>query len=170
MIEDAGNGKKRVVSGDKSILLDEIREKHTKALDAKYKEVEAAKQEWLAAKEASDPSRNEKAERFNALKAEAEELKKKTAKNIFDEVQIYIPEEDTIDLHAQTLEGAVMMLEEQLEEQKKKGRSTLRVSCGMGHHNTVGFSKVKEAVVEKLKEKGMKYEVDESTGFVTVTI
>jgi len=169
VIEDRPNGKKEVVSGDKSILIDEIRAKHFAAVEKKYAEAEQAKQEWLKAKEANAPNRNELAEKMNALKKEAENTKKEATKKTFDEVNIYCPQENTIDLHGLDIDGAIDMMMEQIAQRKSKGINTIIVSTGMGHHNTVGYSKIREAVVKKCKDEGMKSDVDESNGFVTIT-
>ena len=170
VIKDLGNGKKEVVSGDKSILLDEIYNKHYGKVDKKREEVEAAKQEWLKAKDANDPSRNDKAERFNALKAELEKVKEQATRDAFAEVQIYVTEDDMIDLHGLQIDGAIMMMKEELEKRRKAGKKILRIQCGMGHHNTVGYSKIKEEVVKQLKEMGVSFTEDKDHGFVNANL
>ncbi|EDR27279.1 hypothetical protein EDI_141040 [Entamoeba dispar SAW760] len=170
VIEDRPNGKKEVVSGDKSILLDEIYAKHYGELDKKHDQVEEAKKAWLVAKEAGANDVQAKHDEFQKQKEEFEAMKYTTHKAAFDEVQIYETEEDTIDLHGLQIEGAIIMMKEEIEARKKDGKKILRCQCGMGHHNTVGFSKIKEEVVKTLNEMGMKYSEDKDHGFVIVEL
>ncbi|EKE39701.1 Smr domain containing protein [Entamoeba nuttalli P19] len=170
VIEDRPNGKKEVVSGDKSILLDEIYAKHYGELDKKHDQVEEAKKAWLAAKEAGASDVQAKHDEFQKQKDEFEAMKYTTHKAAFDEVQIYEIEEDTIDLHGLQIEGAIIMMKEEIEKRKKEGKKILRCQCGMGHHNTVGFSKIKEEVVKTLNEMGMKYSEDKEHGFVIIEL
>ena len=170
VIEDRPNGKKEVVSGDKSILIDEIYNKHNAKLEAKRKEVEDAKQAWLAAKEKNAPNKNELAQKFQDLKKEMEDVKAKVTHDIFNEVNIYMPEEDAIDLHGLLIEGAMMMAFEEIDKRRKAGKKIVKIQCGMGHHNTVGYSKIKEELVKQLKEKGEKFTEDKEHGFVNVDL
>ncbi|BFU21561.1 Smr domain containing protein [Entamoeba histolytica HM-1:IMSS-B] len=170
VIEDRPNGKKEVVSGDKSILLDEIYAKHYGKLDKKHDQVEEAKKAWLAAKEEGASDVQAKHDEFQKQKDEFEAMKYTTHKAAFDEVQIYEIEEDTIDLHGLQIEGAIIMMKEEIEKRKKEGKKILRCQCGMGHHNTVGFSKIKEEVVKTLNEMGMKYSEDKEHGFVIIEL
>ena len=157
MIEDRPNGKKEVVSGDKSILLDEIYKKHYSKVDKARDDVEAAKQAWLKAKETKSGDVQAKHDVFQQKKKEVEDMKYPTHKAVFDEVNIYMNIEDCIDLHGLQIEGAIMMMKEQIELRKKQGKKLLKCQCGMGHHNTVGFSKIKEEFVKTVKEMGLKF-------------
>ena len=62
------------------------------------------------------------------------------------------------------------MMKEQIAERRKKGKKILKIQCGMGHHNTVGYSKIKEEVVKQLKEMGEKFTEDKDHGFVNVDL
>ena len=170
VIEDRPNGKKEVVSGDKSILIDEIQSKHYAKLSKKHDEIEEAKQAWLKARDAKEPDVQAKHDVFQKKKQEFEDLKYPTHKAVFDEVNIYMNIEDCIDLHGLQIEGAIMMMKEQIELRKKQGKKILKCQCGMGHHNTVGFSKIKEEVVKQLKEMGEKFTEDKEHGFVNVDL
>ncbi|KAL7713973.1 Smr domain-containing protein [Entamoeba marina] len=170
VIEDRPNGKKEVVSGDKSILLDEIYDKHYSKLDKKRADIDAAKQAWLDAKEKKDPNTQQLHQAFQDAKTEFENTKTRVTKDAYNEVQIYVVEDDVIDLHGLQLEGAVVMMKEQIEERRKAGKKILKIQCGMGKHNTVGFSKIKEEVVKNLKSMSEKYTEDKEHGFVNVEL
>ncbi|KAL7715047.1 Smr domain-containing protein [Entamoeba marina] len=168
VIEDRGNGKKEVVSGDKSILIDEIRSKHFSAVDKKFEEATSLREKYVKAKQEGSPDKGKCFEEYDACKKEAEKMKEVAVLACFKEVQTYIIDEDAIDLHGLYIDSAVEMLKATLEERKKNGKNILKVSCGMGHHNTVGFSKIKEAVVKYCADEKLKHSVDDSTGFVTI--
>ena len=170
VIEDRPNGKKEVVSGDKSILLDEIYEKHYSQLNKKHDQIEEAKQAWLKAKEERSGDVQAKHDEFQKQKQEFEEMKYKVHKAAFEEVQIYMVEEDCIDLHGLQIEGAIIMMKEQIELRKKEGKKILKCQCGMGHHNTVGFSKIKEEVVKTVKELGLNFTEDKEHGYVNIDL
>ncbi|EDR24751.1 hypothetical protein EDI_206990 [Entamoeba dispar SAW760] len=170
VIEDRPNGKKEVVSGDKSILLDEIYKKHYAGVDKAHDEVEEAKQAWLAAKEKKDPNTQKLNQVFQDKKANFEKVKEQAHRAAFKEVQIYMVDEDAIDLHGLQIEGAIMMMKEEVAARRKAGKKILKIQCGMGHHNTVGYSKIKEEVVKQLKEMGEKFTEDKDHGFVNVEL
>ncbi|ELP85441.1 hypothetical protein EIN_087630 [Entamoeba invadens IP1] len=170
VIEDRPNGKKEVVSGDKSILLDEIYAKHYGKVDKKHDAVEEAKKAWLASKESKSPDTQEKHDAFQNLKKEFEDSKLEAHRGAFNEVQIYMNEEDTIDLHGLQIEGAILMMKEQIEQRKSQGKKVLKLQCGMGHHNTVGFSKIKEEVVKQLQEMKITYTEEADHGLVIANL
>ena len=170
VIEDRPNGKKEVVSGDKSILIDRIRSKYYDPVSKKYEEVGKLADAYGKAKNENAPNKNEIYEKFQAVKKEAEEMKIKAAFDCFKEINIYIVEEDVIDMHGLEVEGAVDVVKQQIEERKKQGKKILKIQCGMGHHNTVGYSKIKEAVVEYCKQSGLKFTEDKEHGFVNVDL
>ncbi|EKE37078.1 hypothetical protein ENUP19_0057G0059 [Entamoeba nuttalli] len=170
VIEDRPNGKKEVVSGDKSILLDEIYKKHYANVDKAHDEVEEAKQAWLAAKEKKDPNTQKLNQVFQDKKANFEKVKEQAHRAAFKEVQIYMVDEDAIDLHGLQIEGAIMMMKEEVAARRKAGKKILKIQCGMGHHNTVGYSKIKEEVVKQLKDMGEKFTEDKDHGFVNVEL
>ncbi|ELP91989.1 hypothetical protein EIN_386830 [Entamoeba invadens IP1] len=170
VIENRPNGKKEVVSGDKSILLDEIYAKHYGKVDKAHDDVEAAKKAWLDAKEKKSPDTQKLNGVFQDKKAAFEKAKEQAHRDAFKEVQIYMCDEDCIDLHGLQIDGAVMMMKEEIASRKKAGKKILKLQCGMGHHNTVGFSKIKEEVVKQLKSMGEKYTEDKEHGFVNVQL
>ena len=40
----------------------------------------------------------------------------------------------------------------------------------MGHHNTVGYSKIKEEVVKTVKELGLNFTEDKEHGYVNIEL
>ena len=68
------------------------------------------------------------------------------------------------------VQSELMMMKEQIEIRKKQGKKILKCQCGMGHHNTVGYSKIKEEVVKTVKEMGLKFTEDKEHGFVNIEL
>ena len=97
-------------------------------------------------------------------------MKYQVHKAAFEEVQIYMLEEDCIDLHGLQIDGAILMMKEQIELRRKEGKKILKCQCGMGHHNTVGYSKIKEEVVKTVKELGLKFTEDKEHGYVNIEL
>ncbi|EDR24869.1 hypothetical protein EDI_216880 [Entamoeba dispar SAW760] len=170
VIEDRPNGKKEVVSGDKSILIDRIKSKHFDPVDQKFSEATRLREEYVKAKEAKSPERDELFKKYEATRNEAEEMKKKATIAIFEEVNIYMVDEDAIDLHGLQIEGALAMVKDQINKRKTAGKSIIKVQCGMGHHNTVGFSKIKEAVVKYCQDEKLSFTEDKEHGFVNISL
>ncbi|EAL45420.1 Smr domain containing protein [Entamoeba histolytica HM-1:IMSS-B] len=170
VIEDRPNGKKEVVSGDKSILIDRIKSKHFDPVDQKFNEATQLREKYIKAKDAKSPEKNELFEKYEATRKEAEEMKKKATIAIFEEVNIYMVDEDAIDLHGLQIDGALDMVKDQINKRKAAGKSIVKVQCGMGHHNTVGFSKIKEAVVKYCQDEKLSFTEDKDHGFVNISL
>jgi DNA-nicking Smr family endonuclease len=89
------------------------------------------------------------------------EAQKKAAKAIFAAKNKEQPE-GTIDLHGLLVAEAVHIVEDQLEDAKKKGWKELHIITGAGHHSGKGGPKIKPSVHKFLNEHKYKWETDES--------
>ncbi|ELP86417.1 hypothetical protein EIN_031180 [Entamoeba invadens IP1] len=170
VIEDRPNGKKEVVSGDKSILIDRIQQSHFGPVDKKFNEAYALKDVYVKAKEENAPNKSEAFEKYDKAIKEANEMQKDANKKIFEEVNVYMNEPDAIDMHGLKIENSIDILKEEIDKAKNAGKKILKVQCGMGHHNTVGFSKIKEAVVKYCNDSSIKFDEDKDHGFVNIQL
>ena len=91
------------------------------------------------------------------------------AKNVFRIANSFIRHEDMIDLHGLFVGDALKIVKDLLPECKKNDKiKILRVSCGLGKHNGLGYSKITKSLCKMLKQCNIEFWVDNNIGFVKI--
>eukprot|EP00178_Gracilaria_changii_P020201 TRINITY_DN5870_c0_g1_i1.p1 TRINITY_DN5870_c0_g1~~TRINITY_DN5870_c0_g1_i1.p1 ORF type:complete len:194 (+),score=53.64 TRINITY_DN5870_c0_g1_i1:1-582(+) len=152
---------------------EELWKKYRKSVDEHAKKrgeyFDQSKKEYEAGNKAEAKELSEKGHKETEL---MEKAQKKAAEAIFKSKNKNQPE-GTIDLHGLLQKEALLIVEEQLEKAKKKGKSELRIITGAGHHSDKEGPKIKPAVQKFLNEQKYKWSEDSdntSGGSLTVTL
>ncbi|KAL7718882.1 Smr domain-containing protein [Entamoeba marina] len=155
----------------------EIRKEVKKAHHKHYKGVYLSMKTLQTLKKEAKLKKNE-----NALTREEEEailkLQKKidsqrivASNKVYKIANSYIPQRDKIDLHGLFVGDAIRIIQERLPQLKRdKEIKTLRISCGVGNHNGLGYSRIMKKLVKILKKNKITQRTDRNTGFVYVVM
>ena len=97
--------------------------------------------------------------------------REKAAKKVFNVANSFISSEDLIDLHGLFVNDALKIMKEMIPKLKQnKEIVTLRVSCGLGKHNGLGYSKIAQSLMAMLKKNKVTFWNDSKIGFVKINM
>ncbi|KAL7719679.1 Smr domain-containing protein [Entamoeba marina] len=152
---------------ENSIEIEELVNK----LDSEYEKVEEMKRQYEEANANNADNSNELLELYQKNFEEFEGQKYKITKEIFDASQLDIIEENTICLNGLRSDGAVTMLDEQVEERRELGKQTLKVIFGKEHPSESNHVSIKEEIIKKINSLELQYEQnDNDEGFITIQL
>ncbi|EKE37664.1 hypothetical protein ENU1_189730 [Entamoeba nuttalli P19] len=93
------------------------------------------------------------------------------AEHVFKKANSFIPVQDKMDLHGLFVGDALKIVQRKLPNLKKnKDIHTMRISCGVGNHNGLGYSKIGRALSKMLKKNNIQFWIDHKIGFVNVNM
>ena len=101
-------------------------------------------------------------------KEELKQMKEKAMNTIYNECNKF-NKPDLIDLHFLKVKESMIMMSRKLEEIKNLYKEAT-VSCGVGNHNDLGYSKIFIACSEVLKNNSVTYNADVTTGLIRVKL
>ena len=97
--------------------------------------------------------------------------REKAARKVFSIANSFISSEDLIDLHGLFVNDALKIMKELIPKLKQnKDIITLRVSCGLGKHNGLGYSKIAQSLMAMLRKNNVTFWNDSKIGFVKINM